>query len=445
MKVDTVISRVGMFPHFGARARAATVGFCLSVLAGTAPAGAATIRNVILCVGDGMGPGQVAAARCYAGTNLVFESFPYQSNVSTLSAGGGVTDSAAAATALATGRKVYNGVVSLAMPGGGEELETALERFSRLGKSTGLVTTSYLTDATPACFGAHISSRWNWAAIADDYLARSRPNVLFGGGGCGLSEAAARAAGYLVVTNAETLAALREGEVSHAAGLFGVGALPFECDGLGDRPTLTQMATAALDLLSRDPDGFFLMAEGGLIDIACHGSDLYRCVTETLAFNEMVRAVAAWAEGREDTLVLVAADHETGGLSVLADNGAGVLPTVAWRSVGGHSATPVTVCGQGVNAELAGGIWDNTQVNGIIFSRVPEVGECVKIERVSQACTVTRWATVSGGVYRVEHAATLEPSAWHPCATVISRASRVSIVHTNEPASAQGFYRMVPE
>jgi len=405
-------------------------------------AASAPIRNVILCIGDGMGPGQVAAARCFAGTNLVFEEFPYQSRVTTVAAGGALTDSAAAATALATGHKADDGVISLAIPGDGRELETLLEYFSKLDKSTGLVTTSYLTDATPAGFGAHETSRYNQPQIANDYLWQTRPNVLFGGGGDGLYAADAQAAGYRVVTDAASLAALQGGAGGHVAGLFGAGPLPYVYDGLGDMPSLLQMTETALAILGKDPDGFFLMVEGGRIDHACHANDLPRCVPETLAFDEAVRAIAAWAKNRTDTLVLVTADHETGGLTVLTDNGAGALPEVEWTT-GGHTFTPVNVYGIGVNASLVTQAVDNVDIHGIALSAglMPAVG--VGVEWATQGLTLTQWAVSSGDVCRVEYTPTLKPLAWQPCGVVTAGSTRVSFVTTNTTACPQGFYRMI--
>jgi alkaline phosphatase len=107
------------------------------ILAGQMQARAASVRNVILCIGDGMGPEQVNAAGLYAGTHLFFESFPYQSRINTASAGSSVTDSAAAATAMATGTRVYNGVFSLRRPGDDREKETLLEYFMARGKAAG--------------------------------------------------------------------------------------------------------------------------------------------------------------------------------------------------------------------------------------------------------------------------------------------------------------------
>ena len=417
--------------------------FSLFLLAWACVSEAAPIRNVIICIGDGMGPGQVAAARCYAGTNLFFESFPYQSRITTFEANGYITDSAAAASAIATGRKVNGCVVSVALPGDASELETLLEHFKKLGKSTGLVTSSYLTDATPAAFGAHDASRYNSAQIAADYLNQTRPDVLMGGGITGLEAETVAAAGYAVVTDRVSLVELDSSLQPRVCGLFGWGFLPYEYDGLGALPSLSDMTVKALDVLGHDPDGFFLMVEGELIDIACHGNDLPRCIGETLAFDAAVNKIVQWAAGRDDTLVLVTADHETGGLAVTQDNGPGIYPEVLWATTG-HTGTHVPLYGWGVNADLSGRVFDNTQVAGVARSRVPEPGESIGFERIAPEYTATRWAVASGSVYRVEHSATLSPSGWQPCGIVTAESSRVTFVHTNTTTSMQNFYRMIP-
>ena len=404
---------------------------------------AVPIRNVIVCIGDGMGSGQVAAAHCYLGTNLIFEGFPHQRLIATLAAGDVITDSAAAATAIATGRKVNCDVISLALPGDASELETLLECFKAEGKQTGLVTSSYLTDATPAAFGAHAYSRSWLPLIASNYLHRTRPEVLLGGGSDGLDGAAAAAAGYTVVTDAASLAAVDVSGAVRVCGLFGTGHLPYAHDGLGNLPSLSAMTVKALDILDNHPAGFFLMVEGGAIDIACHESDLPRCVGEVLAFDAAVREIVSWADGRDDTLILVVGDHETGGLSVTADNGPGVLPDVSWSAGGGHTAAPVALYGWGANAERVQDATDNTQLSCIARSRVPEPGEGLALARVDSACTVTRWAVASGEVYRVEHRPSLLSSPWQTCGTVTAQSARVSFAHSNGVPQAQGFYRMI--
>jgi alkaline phosphatase len=309
-----------------------------------------------------MGFEQVKAAGIYkngAPGTLIMESFPYHGQVTTDSADSAVTDSAAAATAIATGFKVDNGVVSMAIPGDGSELETLLEYFKTPGKSTGLVTTTYITHATPACFGAHEPSRSNYPAIADDYLNQTRPNVILGGGANGMSPSSAQAAGYIVVTDTAEMLALNTETVDMVSGQFGSSALPYELDGLGSLPHLSEMTEIALEILDNDPDGFFLMVEGGLIDWACHANDLPRTISETIEFDNTVQEVLDWAQGRTDTLIIVTADHETGGLSVVANNGADEYPTVTW-STGGHTGANVPVYAGGPNAELILGAMDNT-------------------------------------------------------------------------------------
>lgn len=325
-------------------------------------------RNAILFIGDGMGPEQVRAAGMFLsgepGT-LFFERFPHRAEVTTASAEGKVTDSAAAATALATGRKVTNGVLSLATPGDGSRLPTILERSAAEGRRVGLVTTTHATHATPAAFGAHQPSRENYDEIAWDYLTDSKPDVLFGGGGYGLSKAAAVFAGYPVVTARNELLAVDPGSTDRLWGLFGHAHLPYEHEGLGSAPHLSEMTRTALAVLERDPDGFFLMVEGGRIDHACHSNDLARAVKETIEFANAVRAAYEWAKERDDTLILVTADHETGGLSVKKNLGAGKLPEVAWATKD-HTGANVFLYAWGTGSERISGTIDNTQVYEIM-------------------------------------------------------------------------------
>lgn len=328
----------------------------------TGLAAGAPPKNVIILIGDGMGFEQVKAAGMYLhgqpGT-LVFEAFPHKGQVTTYSANAAVTDSAAAATAIATGFKVNNDVVSVALPGNGSELQTLLEYFKALGKSTGLVTTTYITHATPACFGAHEASRNSTSAIAGDYLNQSRPNVLFGGGENGMNPATAQAAGYTMVTNAAGMLALDTETATMVSGQFGSTELPYELGWNSTLPHLSQMAETALHILDNDTDGFFLMIEGGLIDWAGHANNIQNNVWETIEFGNAVQKVIDWAAGRTDTLIIVTADHETGGLTVSINHGAGVYPTVSWSTTG-HTGVKVPVYAWGANADLISATMDNT-------------------------------------------------------------------------------------
>lgn len=318
-------------------------------------------KNVVLCVGDGMGPEHIKAGRYFAGEPLSFESFPNTATVSTYSLPSNVTDSAAAATAMATGHKVFDGVLSMAIPGDSRRLRTVLESFKMAGKACGLVTTSYLTDATPAAFGAHAERRSQAASIAQQYFNTSKPDVLLGGGGAGMTVEAASAAGYSVVTNVQGLQKLTPDVGRIYCGIFGTKPMPYETDGLGELPHLSRMTEKALELLQANTNGFFLMVEGGLIDKAAHKNDIGPMVREIVEFSKAVRTVVNWSSNRTDTLVIVVGDHETGGLKVEADNGRGVEPKVSWESFD-HTGADIIAFARGPGAEKVAGSLSNTNL-----------------------------------------------------------------------------------
>ena len=328
-----------------------------------APVQSGTANNVILFIGDGMGFEQVKAAGMVAsgesGT-LSFESFPHNGSISTNDAEGRTTDSAAAATAMATGVKVRNGVIAMEIRGSGRPLETILEHYKAAGKRTGLVTTAFLAHATPAAFAAHTPRRDDYDNIVSDYLHKSRPNILFGGGKY-ISGDVARRAGYTVVVDRAGLMALDKKKETMVAGFFGEEHMPFASDGPGPLPRLSEMTQVALRILGDPPGGFFLMVEGGRIDPACHANDISRAVSETIEFSNAVAEAIQWSKGRTDTLIVVTADHETGGLRVLKNNGAGVVPTVSWGSAG-HTSLNVPVYAWGPNGDSISGTHENTHI-----------------------------------------------------------------------------------
>lgn len=373
-------------------------------------------KNVILFIGDGMGFEQVKAAGMYAngmeGT-LSFEAFPQSAGMQTYSADSAVTDSAAAATAMATGFKVNNLVVSMAFPGDGRELETLLEFFQGRNKSTGLVTTSFMTDATPAAFGAHEPTRSIFSEIALDYLNQTRPDILFGGGANGMSAESAQQAGYSVVTDKAGMLSLDTHAVAKVSGQFGNSAFPYEYDGVGPLPHLSDMTSEALAILENDPDGFFLMVEGGLIDHAGHANDIVRNVFETVELAEAVDIAMVWAAGRTDTLILATADHETGGLVVVQNNGQGNVPTVSW-STASHTNANVPLYAWGVNAGLVEGQMNNTDIfhvatHGMVpdrFTFADQADALVNTLYTSNTITVSGIDTavpisITGGSYSV--------------------------------------------
>jgi len=325
-------------------------------------------KNVILFIADGMGFEQVEAARLYLGENLCFEGFDNQGELRTYPADVTIiTDSAAAGTALAAGRKVFKEVVSVAIPGDGSELGTLLELYKSDEASTGLVTTTYMTHATPATFGAHEDNRNNLDEIAIDYFNQvPLINVLFGGGGNGL-DAAEIPEAYTIVTDYSSMSELdTEAEDLLVSGQFGNTHLPYEYDGMGELPHLSEMTATALAILDNNEKGFFLMVEGGKIDLACHDNDLERMIGEIVEFDNAVQVAIDWAQDSDpdmaETLILVLSDHETGGLDY--DEATG---TVEWSSKD-HTGVDIPVYASGVNAGLVRDVMDNTFISTVVTS-----------------------------------------------------------------------------
>lgn len=287
-----------------------------------------TATSVILLIGDGMGVSHRAAARLYSGEELIMDGLPVAGVAKTGSADKAVTDSAAAATALATGVKTLNG--ALAVDPNGEPLTTLLEMAQAAGKKTGLVTDERLVDATPAGFACHNADRNDYLNIAVDILNRD-VDVLLGGGedyflpagntGCFPDDGdrtdgenlieQAEAKGYEHVCSGAQLAALDLDAVEKLLGTFGDYEMerPYS-------PSLADMTSAALAVLGRAPDGFFLMVEGGMIDDAGHRNDAVNALGDVLAFDEAVRVALAFQAEHPDTLIIVTADHATGGPTI---------------------------------------------------------------------------------------------------------------------------------
>lgn len=349
--------------------------------AGAPDGGATSRRIVILMIGDGMGPGQLEAASHYrhgdAG-QLFMYTLPARGQISTGSLSG-ITDSAAAATTMATGAVTFNGRVGVDRTG--SPAETAVEAAHRLGLAAGVVTTSSLAHATPGAFTAHRDNRADYIAIADDQAMTVRPEVMLGGGmqyyaAAGPSSlrtdsgliAPLESAGYRIVRTAAGLGDLDPAVDRRVVGLFAADHMTYTVDreAASAEPTLRDMTLAALDILDVDDDGFFLVVEGARIDMASHGNDALRAITETLAFDDAVRAAAEWADGRSDVTLIVTADHECGGLKVITPFGAGEVPDVAWRW-DRHTNVRVDVFARGPGADVFDGeLRDHTWVHAAV-------------------------------------------------------------------------------
>ncbi|MFX0173687.1 MAG: alkaline phosphatase [Candidatus Hodarchaeota archaeon] len=285
--------------------------------------------SVILMIGDGMGHEQVKLARwAEVGEDgqLNMENLSYQTNVTTHGLNNPITDSAAAATAMATGQKTNNGILSLTPAG--QLLETMLEYASTLRKNVGLVSTTVVTHATPAAFYAHVMSRYNYTEIVRQLVDDADIDVIMGGGKDMFTSgqiSTMEEKGYTLIENRSQMTDIDKGKI---LGLFASGPLPYDKDRNRDIvPSLSEMTRKALDILSQDPDGFFLVVEGGQIDWACHANNAENAALETIEFDKAVEVTKNFIVQNDNILLIVTADHETGGLTVNSNTLNGTLPS----------------------------------------------------------------------------------------------------------------------
>lgn len=331
--------------------------------------------GIVLLIGDGMGTGSLVAARLRAGM-LATEGLPVRGELLTASTSDPITDSGAAATALATGVRTYNYAIGVGPDG--TRLETVLEAAEQKGMSTGLVATSSVTHATPAAFAAHVTNRNEQYEIARQMAVSSGVDVLLGGGrqyflpgsrpdGADLL-APLRARGCAYVEAEAALTASVSAGTSCVVGLFATDHMPKVTE--GRTPALVQMATAALSILQRDPDGFFLMIEGSQIDFAGHANDGEYNLAETLDFDAAVAAVLRVLKDRPNTLVVVTADHETGGLT--AEPGATPGSIIFRWTTTGHTDAPVPLFARGKAAQELSGTHTIDHVGKLLLRLVRE-------------------------------------------------------------------------
>jgi len=344
---------------------------------GGAPAGGSRPKNIILLIGDGFGLPHLSVQVLSGGEDL-WRQFSATALMTTYSEDNLVTDSAAGGTALATGRRTRNGFI--AMSASGEVLPTLMEYAKKQKKATGLVVTCTVTHATPAVFYAHENSRANENAIAL-WVTNGTMDVMVGGG---LSYFGYR------FTNEEMLLAYEKWSgvrtnfvslanwmayrgwkvVSNVSDFYGVqkdrkvlallayGALPYVAQGRTN--TLGELVTKTIEILSRETNGFVLMVEGSQIDWACHDNNVTNLFAEIKDFQTAVEAALAFARQDGHTLVVVTADHETGGVAIpggMKDRFVRVT-----FSTKDHTAAMVPVLAYGPGAEVFAGILNNTEV-----------------------------------------------------------------------------------
>ncbi|MCC8018356.1 MAG: alkaline phosphatase [Rikenellaceae bacterium] len=335
------------------------------------------VRNVIYMIGDGMGLAQVSALMLEHGfAPINMERAQAVGLVKTYSANNRVTDSAAAGTALAAGTKTNNSVLGIDPEG--NHLESVMTKALRAGFGTGLVVTCPITDATPGAFYAHVASRREYETIAAQ-LVESGINVFMGGGRRLFNDredgvdlyADLREKGYTVV---EQLSELDETHDGRVACLIDEFYPPYAGQGRGDY--LPRAVAKTLEILSNnsgDGKGFFLMIEGSQIDGAGHKNDIENVLGEMQDFDDTVGVVLDFADRNPGTLVVILADHETGGLSLVpgdADFERGESGVSASFATGGHSAILIPMFAYGPGAENFTGVFDNTEIPGIIESLI---------------------------------------------------------------------------
>jgi alkaline phosphatase len=321
----------------------------------------AEIKNVILMIGDGMGLPDVYAAMTKTGQPLNIERCQYVGLLKTYSFDAYITDSGAAGTALATGVKTRNG--SIGVDPSGNHVKSMLELAEEHGLATGLVSTSSITHATPASFIAHQSSRGSYEEIAKDFL-KTDIDLFIGGGYDHFGKRKDRlnlidslkSRGYEIDT---TLTAILSSNSGKIAGFTAPVHNPYRLAGRGDM--LPASTGKAVEVLSRNRKGFFLMVEGSQIDWAGHTNAADTLIDETIDFDKAVGAALDFAKKDGHTLVIVTADHETGGVTITEGDKQQHMVTLSF-STKDHTAVMVPVYAYGPGSDKFTGIFENTDI-----------------------------------------------------------------------------------
>lgn len=307
-------------------------------------------KYIFYFIGDGMGQNQVLGTEMYLAElngqinaeHLCFTQFPFTGQRSTFSASNGITDSSAAGTALASGEKTKNGTLGLRPDG--TAVYTIAERLRDAGYGIGITTSVSIDHATPGAFYAHVASRNDYYTIGTQLAASGYD--FFGGGTFyqpypkhmdewkaannntqprSLYEIC-REAGYTFAHGYQDYQNLKDNSqkmilIQPHEGLTddykGTGMIPYAIERKEDDLSLTQITEAAIDFLSTHHDQFFLMVEGGAIDWACHGNDAATAINDVIDFDKSIRiAFEFYLQHPDETLIVVTADHETGGMAL---------------------------------------------------------------------------------------------------------------------------------
>lgn len=317
-------------------------------------------KNIIYLIGDGMGFGQVStlimerAVNREASSSSQISRITHMGIATTFSADSKVTDSAAGGTALATGEKTNNGTVGL--NASGDTLTSIMVHAREMGKSTGIVVNTAILDATPAAFYAHVEKRSLWDEIAVQ-LTKSDYDILIGNG---LEHFNSREDSLDLISVFTGKGYDFSDSWEKAAALDNSGKLVILTS---VRMVFPEAVAKALDLLDKknNPEGFFLMIEEARIDGHGHNNDVQGLIDEMEIMDRVMQVVLDYADAHPETLVVITADHETGGVNIGYDGR-------PYFSTAGHSGSVVPVFAYGPGAEQFAGLMDNTDIPARILN-----------------------------------------------------------------------------
>ena len=317
-------------------------------------------KNVIMMIGDGMGTTTVFAGLTANRGHLFLDNFKQVGFSKTSSSNKYITDSAAGGTALSTGQKTYNGAIGVNTDT--VAIKTVLEMAEDKGMATGLVSTSAITHATPASYIAHQGSRGSYEDIAADFL-KTDIDVFIGGGYKHFAvrkdkrdlTSELKQKGYLVLRDMDEIAKVKSGKL---AGLTSDEHNEVYPKRKMNLPIATQ---TALNILDQNKKGFFIMIEGSQIDWGGHANNTIYVVNEMLDFDQTIGKALEFAANDGETLIVVTADHETGGMALTGGDMKTGMVKAAFPT-GDHTSVMVPVFAYGPGAENFTGIMENTDI-----------------------------------------------------------------------------------
>ena len=316
-------------------------------------------KNVIFVIGDGTGINQISALEFYKEHHVYYGDFPIV-GLSKVSSTSLITDSAAAGTAMACGEKTFNKAIGVDAQG--NDLPNLIELNEQLGGANGLIATSSITHATPACFYAHHNDRNDHEIIAS-FLPKSSVDFFAGPGLKYFNNRedqvnlidTLKANGFTI----ETTNLKAYPEAQKVGYLLAEKDMPKMLDSRGS--FLIDATQMAIEHLSKNDNGFFLMIEGSQVDWGGHDNDFDYMISELIDLDDTLGAILAYAKQNQNTLVVVTGDHATGGLSLSADNGDYNKINPSFSSPG-HNADWIPVFAYGPGAEQFSGVYENNML-----------------------------------------------------------------------------------